>query len=79
MTLTLQVWNVFEDRDDTGIQITSKDKKEARTARKKTKKTEREEENDNEDRKTFRSAFSGLETQNADMNSFVTIFSQMQE
>ena len=54
-------------------------KKEARTSRKKTKKREREEENDNEERKMFRAAFSGLETQRNDMNTFVTNFTRMQE
>ena len=38
-------------------------KKEARSARKETKKREREEEKDDEDRKMFKSALSGLETQ----------------
>ena len=50
--------------------------KEARTARRNTKKREREEEKDDEDRKMFKSALLGLET---DMNSFVTNFSRMQE
>ena len=68
-----------ERGDGDGIQTTSRDKKEASTARKKTKKREREEENDNEDRKMFKSAFSGLETQRNDMNSFVMNFSRMQE
>lgn len=45
----------------------------------KTKKREREEENDNEERKMFRAAFSGLETQRNDMNTFVTNFTRMQE
>jgi len=48
-------------------------KKEARTSR------EREEENDNEERKMFWVAFSGLETQRNDMNTFVTNFTRMQE
>ena len=54
-------------------------KKEARSARKKTKKREREEEKNDEDRKTFKSALSGLETQRSDMNSFVTNFACTQE
>lgn len=54
-------------------------KKEARSARKKTKKREREEEKDDEDRKMFKSALSGLETQRSDMSSFVANFSRMQE
>lgn len=68
-----------ESGDAARIQTTSRDKKEGRIARKKTKKREREKENDNEDRKVFKSAFSGLDTQCNDMNLFVTNFSQMQE
>ena len=54
-------------------------KKKPRSAGKKTKKREREEEKDDEDRKMFKSALSGLETQRSDMNSFLTNFSKMQE
>ena len=54
-------------------------KKEKREKRKRTKKREREKENDNEERKMFRTAFSGLETQRNDMNTFVTNFTRMQE
>ena len=55
------------------------EKKEARTSRKKTKKREREEENENEDRKMFRAALTGLETQRNDMKNFVNNFTRIQE
>ena len=77
--------SVSEDKTSTNASVECGDdagttsKKEARSARKKTKKREREEEKDDEDRKMFKSALSGLETQRSDMNSFVTNFSRMQE
>ena len=75
-----------EDKTSTNASVECGDdagttsKKEARSTRKKTKKRERDEEKDDEDRKMFKSALSGLETQRSDMNSlFVTNFSRMQE
>ncbi|KAL9989377.1 hypothetical protein ACROYT_G003921 [Oculina patagonica] len=53
-------------------------KKEARMSKKKTKKREREE-NENDDRKMFRAAFTGLETQQNDMNNFLNNLTRIQE
>ena len=72
---------VSEQEETVKYQGDCVEKKEARTSRKKTKKRERErgEEGDNEDRKMFRAAFEGLETQRKDMNTFVNNFSRIQE
>ena len=69
---------VSQDEEPSSSEGGCVQKKEARTPRKKTKKREREEENDNEERKMFGAAFSGLETQRNDINTFVTNFTRMQ-